>query len=1046
MNAYSFLPWLRRGIATGIERSGPDARASVTVQLRVTGEPVSADRPFVQDVARTIQLYGPGDVVGVDRRAIVRTEPRDRSTNFESNFLPFIEFYDEDFPWRYSPTAADDHGRMPPWLAVIVLSDTEFGEGARLPDGPLPFITVGDLAILPPAGQLRAWAHVQVNRSVTADTEVVSEDMDAVLPSLQAVLDENLDLASSRVLCPRRLAPGLAYHAFLVPAFESGRLAGLGLDPAGTPDALHGSWEPYPGRPAPDRLCYYHRWSFRTSPAGDFEQLVRLLKPRAAGPRVGNRDMDVLRPGANLPGITDPALAGVLRVGGALKVPDTNLDDGECEEAQRYEDWDQPYPHPFQRALAALINLSDDYRTQPAADANQNILPDGDPDPLITPPLYGRWHALASRLLTSPDGQQLDVVDNWVHELNLDPRFRVAAGLGAEAVRARQEELMRAAWDQVGEVLEANRRIRAAQLAREVGYVFHATHLEPLRATAPGRALAVTAPLHGRLLAGAVTVAHSVADSRVAAAPLSAVMRRVTRPRARLMRRLPFTAANPARELLERINSGRVTAAPAKAAPTGTITVEQLEAALSSPVPGPLPVLPPASPVGEAARRAAGEAEGGRAAVQDPTDSLPRSPNFRIMTPYVIELGDPPVPGNSDSDIAVRFKAGLRAAYAGFIEADRAGQVPEREGLDLATLGAATMAGLHPDLTVPRRVLASLAIPERLRPRGPDALAEAMAYPVIDVPMYQPLTALSAELFVPNLNQVPPDSITLLETNQRFIEAYLVGVNHEMARELLWREYPTDQRGTPFRQFWDPSTARPRPGESRDGARERLRDIPPLHRWTPTSALGEHDHREAGGDPEDELVLVIRSELLKRYPTAVIYAHRAEWVPGPTPTRRPARLTAAEEADPPAAKVLLPLYEAKVDPEIYFLGFDLTEQDARGGTTPAEDPGWFFVIKERPGEPRFGLDVASAEALEVWNDLAWPDLQRGGGDYIGFDRTRTLTEPAEESEKHAQWSEDRELTWHARMGSADVAYILYQAPVLVAVHAREMLHHAQPEQ
>ncbi len=44
---------------------------------------------------------------------------------------------------------------------------------------------------------------------------------------------------------------------------------------------------------------------------------------------------------------------------------------------------------------------------------------------------------------------------------------------------------------------------------------------------------------------------------------------------------------------------------------------------------------------------------------------------------------------------------------------------------------------------------------------------------------------------------------TLLRTNNRFIEAYLVGLNHEMGRELLWREYPTDQRGTYFRIVLD---------------------------------------------------------------------------------------------------------------------------------------------------------------------------------------------------------------------------------------------------
>ena len=47
-----------------------------------------------------------------------------------------------------------------------------------------------------------------------------------------AAIAQNPDSAYSRILCPRKLAPHRAYHAFLVPAFESGRLAGLGIDPA----------------------------------------------------------------------------------------------------------------------------------------------------------------------------------------------------------------------------------------------------------------------------------------------------------------------------------------------------------------------------------------------------------------------------------------------------------------------------------------------------------------------------------------------------------------------------------------------------------------------------------------------------------------------------------------------------------------------------------------------------------------------------------------------------------------------------------------------
>ncbi len=84
----------------------------------------------------------------------------------------------------------------------------------------------------------------------------------------------------------------------------------------------------------------------------------------------------------------------------------------------------------------------------------------------------------------------------------------------------------------------------------------------------------------------------------------------------------------------------------------------------------------------------------------------------------------------------------------------------------------------------------------------PEHLVPAMAYPDFDDPMYEKLRDLSAELFLPNIGLIPPDTITLLKTNPPFIESYMVGLNHEFGRELLWREYPTDERGSYFRQFW----------------------------------------------------------------------------------------------------------------------------------------------------------------------------------------------------------------------------------------------------
>lgn len=121
-------------------------------------------------------------------------------------------------------------------------------------------------------------------------------------------------------------------------------------------------------------------------------------------------------------------------------------------------------------------------------------------------------------------------------------------------------------------------------------------------------------------------------------------------------------------------------------------------------------------------------------------------------------------------------------------------------------------------------------------------------------------------------------------------------------------------------------------------------------------------------------MLVIRGELLKKYPNAVIYAHKARWQ-----TKSDTVLTidkTKEREFDPAVPIKSPLYEAKVSPDIYFFGFDLTEDEAKGDDTVDNKPGWFFVIKERPGEPRFGFDIDrdAGDRVWVWNDLTWEDV------------------------------------------------------------------------
>ena len=358
-------------------------------------------------------------------------------------------------------------------------------------------------------------------------------------------------------------------------------------------------------------------------------------------------------------------------------------------------------------------------------------------------------------------------------------------------------------------------------------------------------------------------------------------------------------------------------------------------------------------------------------------------------------------------------------------------------------------AGIDPTVTVPRLVRSRIDVPPRISGELVDDFGEVMVYPEIDDPMYAPLMGISNESFLPNIQLLAMNSITLLETNQKFIESYMVGVNHEFARELLWREYPTDQRGSYMRQFWDPSGFLPEPGATPAAVRERLFDIPELHRWSRESTLGDHDNREINGDKEDELVLTVRGELLKKYPTAVIYAHRAEWqlTRGAIDKSKPRVLKDLVAGSPTRDTVKTPLYEAKVAPDIYFFGFDLTADVARGGSIAdgEEDPGWFFVIKERPGEPRFGLDLPQDTPhgpLNTWNQLSWTDAVEH------YDTAKRLEVPTGDltvssvgldAENTAQHNDDVEYHWRSATHAAEIAYVLFQLPALMAVHAADML-------
>jgi hypothetical protein len=210
-----------------------------------------------------------------------------------------IDFYDEDFPWRYSPVSPDAAShRLPPWIVLVVLKAEEFtrSDAGGQPRASFTLTAAAHRPdIFPAIDQEWAWAHVHVNAALGGANSVPD------LAALGATLAANQDIAYSRLLSPRKLDPNCGYTAFLVPAFEVGRRAGLGETIADTDDGTVRSWQG-----AADEFPIYFEWRFRTGVDGDFESLVRALVPRDMDPRVGIRDLDIARPGFGVATATNP--------------------------------------------------------------------------------------------------------------------------------------------------------------------------------------------------------------------------------------------------------------------------------------------------------------------------------------------------------------------------------------------------------------------------------------------------------------------------------------------------------------------------------------------------------------------------------------------------------------------------------------------------------------------------------------------------------------------------------------------------------------------
>ncbi len=125
----------------------------------------------------------------------------------------------------------------------------------------------------------------------------------------------------------------------------------------------------------------------------------------------------------------------------------------------------------FRARMTALLNAPAKLRGTPAEDEPLDGGAVDRDEVAVGPPLYGSHHTGEQTVVDGGSG--------WLTTLNLDVSRRVPASLGTRYVQLEQEFLMARAWEQVGEIREANRALAAAELAVAASQAARSKHVQP---------------------------------------------------------------------------------------------------------------------------------------------------------------------------------------------------------------------------------------------------------------------------------------------------------------------------------------------------------------------------------------------------------------------------------------------------------------------------------------------------------------------------------------------------------------------------------------
>jgi hypothetical protein len=535
-----------------------------------------------------------------------------------------------------------------------------------------------------------------------------------------------------------------------------------------------------------------------------------------------------------------------------------------------------------------------------AALTNRIVTPDG--RGVVTAPRYEAPFA-------DVDKQTVFAPGGWIAGLRADPRARGAAGIGAWNVIEWQDRISDAAAARAGDLAIAAQRIGNVALGVEASRSLWRRRLP----AAPEDKLAVLAPVLGRLPTDtSETVLDAIAGHTpmLGRALLSSAARRALRPGPARTARAQESAGRFGAVLKAANTCPPETRDPADIREGRDVEPERVAAAVKEAV--------HAATEDEAvADRVVDRLVGGG----DGVDRGQLLAALKVLTPRE--------DGRLDRDAVDRFLAGEEHADPGESVEGWPDWMDERaprdpcEPLDLVGLADAVADAVDPTVDpapAARRVLSTLP--------GLTHIGPVEIEPELDLPLWSFLSTRSPDWMLPGAGDLREHEVVGLSTNPAFVEALLVGANHQATAELRWRNLPLVTRWSPLRKFWQ------RAGGDYD--------IVPIKGWPDTEALGTP--ALAFGGRGAEAVVAFKTPLFRRYPATVVYLYPADpttWKP-PLPG---SALTLPDRKDP--------TFTGTIGDDITFFGFKVPPEALKTHWVVLEEPpaGYRFYATAHDTKP-----------------------------------------------------------------------------------------------